>query len=380
MSTSPIDPAGWGKLRLIAPAQLRARRDGRAQPIPHEVSFKLTNRCDLRCAHCYQWGADGYHRHLPQVGQREDLPLAIVARVLEETRPVGSNLFLWGGEPLVYRHWEELIDLLATERRWTSICTNGTLIPQRLASLSRISDQLELSISLDGFQAEHDAVRGSGTFSRTLDGVRHLVEARRQGSYRGEVTVANVISDALTGRLYDFVRFLEDEGVGAVYLGFPWYISPETATRMDAYFAAHFPERPMPEQASWRSYAFKIDPSRLDALRTDLARVASAAWRIKVRFNPELSADELVDFLAGSDRPAQGKTRCLALSSRLDVFPDGNAVSCKFFPEMTVGDLRDRPLADVWYGRPYEAVRDAVATHGLMPICAKCNLLYTRGA
>jgi radical SAM protein with 4Fe4S-binding SPASM domain len=379
----PIDPVAFAKLRRIAPTQLEARRDAtdwRARPLPEEIAFKLTNRCDLRCTHCYQWNDEGYHRRLPQVEQKADLALEVIDRVLQATRPLRSNVFLWGGEPLVYRHWDGLVDLLAADERWTSICTNGTLVERRLPSLLRLSRQLEVSISIDGFAAEHDALRGSGSFARTLAGLRLLVAEQRSGAFLGEISVNSVIGDAMIGRLYELVAFFEAEGVETLYLSFPWFISDETAALMDAYVAAHFPGRAHGPAASWHSYDFKIDPARIEALRSDLARVDAGAWRLKLRYNPALAADELAEFLAGSHRPAQQKTRCLALRTRLDVFPNGDVVSCKFFPEFSVGNLHGAALAEVWRGEHYDRVRETVTTCGLMPICAKCNLLYTRGA
>jgi radical SAM protein with 4Fe4S-binding SPASM domain len=379
----PIDEAAFAKLRRIAPHQLAARRDAgewRAQPLPEEIAFKLTNRCDLRCAHCYQWSDEGYHHRLPRVDQKDDLPLAVVEKVLTATRALRSNVFLWGGEPLVYRHWDGLVELLASDERWTSICTNGTLIEQRLPSLLRLSHHLELSLSLDGFAAEHDALRGAGSFARTLGGLRLLAARKCDGAYAGELSVNCVISNEMVSRLCDFVAFLDAEGVETLYLSFPWYISGATAAMMDASFRERFPERPTPVRASWHSYSFKLDPGRLDALRAELARVDAARFRLALRYNPALADEDLADFIAGSHRPAQNKSRCLALGTRLDVCPSGEAVSCKFFPELTVGNLRDASVEEVWHGAPYERIRESVATAGLMPVCAKCNLLYTRGA
>jgi radical SAM protein with 4Fe4S-binding SPASM domain len=381
--SSPIDLKNFEKLRRIAPTQLEARRDPaewRARPLPEEIAFKLTNRCDLRCSHCYQWSPDGYHRRLPLAARTDDLPLSVIARVLNATREIRSNVFVWGGEPLVYRDWNGFVDLLAADERWTSICTNGTLIDQRLDSLVRLSHHLEMSISIDGFEADHDALRGVGAFARTMVGLRSLLRCRRAGTYHGEICVNCVISDALVPRLFDFVRFLETEGVETIYLSFPWYISARTAALMDGYVAEHFPEMAVPDHPSWHSYTFRLDPNRLSDLRAALARIEGTRWRVKLRYNPALDSAELRDFIQGSDRPAQNKTRCLALRTRLDVFPNADVVSCKFFPEFSVGNLDNAGVSEIWQGRSYDCVRETIATCGLMPVCAKCNLLYTRGA
>jgi hypothetical protein len=187
----------------------------------------------------------------------------------------------------------------------------------------------------------------------------------------------------MVGRLHDFVRHLEAEGVGTVYLSYPWHISAATATLMDDYVAAHFPllsVRTAGRRGSWHAYTFTLGPHVLDDLERDLARIDAGRWRIKVRYNPELYEAEREEFLLGSHRPAGGRSRCLAVLSRLDVLPSGEAVSCKFVPELTVGDLRSHEVEAVWHGRPFERVRETVERCGLMPVCAKCNLLYTRGA
>jgi len=63
----------------------------------------------------------------------------------------------------------------------------------------------------------------------------------------------------------------------------------------------------------------------------------------------------------------------------MDVFPNGDVVSCKFFPEFRVGNLHEADFEAIWQGARFDQVRATVSGCGLMPACAKCNLLYTRG-
>ena len=108
-------------------------------------------------------------------------------------------------------------------------------------------------------------------------------------------------------------------------------------------------------------------------------KVGETDWTMKVRYNPELSMEDLPGFVGGSHVPAQGKTRCYSTRTRMDVFPDGQVVSCKFFPEFRMGDLHQQDVMAVWTGQRFDHLRKTVAQCGLMPVCAKCNLLYTRG-
>lgn len=379
-----FNQAAFEKLRRIAPNILEARRlaqDGNwhARPLPEEVAFKLTNRCDLRCTHCYQWNEVGYHHNLTPADKHDDLDLHVIARVLTATRALRSNVYLWGGEPLLYRDWDGLVELLAEDPRWTAVCTNGTLIERRLDSLMKISRHLEVSVSLDGFETEHDSIRGKGSFQRTMQGIRLLVERKKAYAYLGEVTINFVLSDGMVGRMFDFMEFLEQEGIDTVYVSFPWHISHETAAKMDRYYATYFSWDGASTNSSWHSYRFKLDPGLIDTVNAETARLDAREWKLKLRYNPRLDSDDMRPFVLGSDKPAQNKTSCHSIRTRMDVFPNGDVISCKFFPEFHVGNLKEKELHEVWHGDRFNQVRETVSRCGLMPVCAKCNLLYTRG-
>src|SRR5437763_8655368 len=98
ISSLPLDPIAFEKLKRIAPNLLAGARTGkenewRTMPLPQELAFKLTNRCDLRCTHCYQWNETGYHHGLAKE-KHGDLELSIVAKALEATKTVQSNVYL----------------------------------------------------------------------------------------------------------------------------------------------------------------------------------------------------------------------------------------------------------------------------------------------
>ncbi len=379
-----VDRTAFEKLRRVAPAALAAQRTRQAvRPLPDEISFKLTNRCNLRCHHCYEWSEDGYHQQFDAQEQSRDLEIDVVAKVLDATAERGANVFLWGGEPLFYSHWDELVELLVAHRRWTSVCTNGVYIDKRIDSLLSISDRLEMFIALDGFESEHNALRGPLSWRRAVNGLRRLVSEREAGNYHGEVTVNCVFQDSMVGKLFDFVTFLQDEGVDAVYLSYPWHISEQTAELMDDYVDEHLPgvaARVPRGSGSWHSFTFGLDLAGVDELRSDLARIDAAEWHTKVRYNPEVDDASLEGFLAGSERPASGLTRCVSINSRLDVLPSGEAITCKLFPELAIGSVATSEVAEVWHGAELEQLRETVNQHGLMPICSKCPVLYARGA
>ena len=53
--------------------------------LPHVIGVKLTNRCNLRCKHCYEWNEDGYHHNLIGDYQKADVDLDIVKKCIDGT-------------------------------------------------------------------------------------------------------------------------------------------------------------------------------------------------------------------------------------------------------------------------------------------------------
>lgn len=357
---------------------------GYASPLPEEVGFQLTNRCNLRCAQCFQWAEFGHYRTLPILEQKQDLSISIIERVLAETRPAQSDVYLWGGEPLIYREWDTLVGLLEADPRWTTVCTNGLAVESKLDSLTNISAQLAMLISVDGFEAEHDELRGAGTFKKIMSGIDALLEAKRAGTFKGEVSVCCVVSPPMVSRLFEFARFFETKGVNTVYFNLPWYIPQDTADRMDQYFDHHFgwlaAGQPNPSQSrNWHSYQYRLEPELVPALSEQVERISKTSWAIRVRFQPHVEPDEIEDFLRGSERPVQNRTRCLSIATRLNVLPSGAVTTCKLFPEFAVGNLHNNSVEEVWAGVTARRAR-AILSRGLTPVCSKCVQLYLHGA
>lgn len=131
------------------------------------VTVNVTNRCNLRCTHCYN------------APDREELDAGEFTEALQGIRPVlaaGASLILLGGEPLLVPDRLERIvegtrDLFDVP---PMLSTNGTLVDAALASRLAGLD-VDVQVSLDGPDAAaHDPVRGEGTFDRAVEGVRRL--------------------------------------------------------------------------------------------------------------------------------------------------------------------------------------------------------------
>lgn len=353
-----------------------------AAPLPQEVSLQLTYRCNLRCTHCYQWNEQGFFRDFSAQKQKTELDLAVIEDVLQTTAPVRSKLFLWGGEPLMHTKFDQVADLLVKYPRTVNMCTNGLLFKRKLDDLLKIGENLNLLVSLDGLGEDHEALRGRGTFKRTMENIQLMLDLKRKGEWDGELSLSCMVSHVTVHKMYEFMEWAEELGVNTVYFQFPWYISPEVADSMDKLYEKTFSwlnPSTGTKKPTWHSYTYQLPEEELPALKESMARLASRAWNVRLRYQPQLEDEEVDDFILGTSRPAQHRSKCLAVSNRMEVHADGAVSSCKFFPEFVVGNLYDQPAGELWQSQSFKEVRRIMSENGMMPVCSKCILLYLNG-
>ncbi|MFD2176291.1 radical SAM protein [Veronia pacifica] len=382
-----LDEGGFSRLTARAKQIASTRRGLKERPdwaaeVPQQVGIKMNNHCNLRCKHCFEWNDDGYHHQLSKSERGDEVSLAIVKKLLKSTEVSNAPFYLWGGEPLMYRNMKGLMDLLEQDPRWVTICTNGLLIDKHLDELKRIDDHLALLISLDGLEEDNDAIRGKGVFKRVQQTIENLLRLREENQFAGKISLCLTISDHTIGKLYDFVSYFSHLGIDSIYMVFPWYIPKNVAEEMDVWVRENLPWKQKKLAAtneySWHGYTYHISPENIPALLKDIQRITDETWACRVRFHPNLDESEVERFVKGSTHPAENKTFCTAIRNRLDVLPNGDVSSCKFFPELDVGNLQLIPLKDVWHGQAYQAFRKQLHC-GLMPVCSKCTLLYSTG-
>ncbi len=158
------------------------------------LELMLTDRCNLRCAHCYLGDAGA-----------TDLPLEEARRALQEFAEMqGLRVLLSGGEPLLYPQWPELNASLPEYEIRAVLLTNGTLLsPERVREL-RVQ---EVQVSLDGLEEGHERLRGPGSFRRAVEGLKRV---RDRGL---AVSVATMVHPGNLHELEEMGRWLKELGV-----------------------------------------------------------------------------------------------------------------------------------------------------------------------
>jgi MoaA/NifB/PqqE/SkfB family radical SAM enzyme len=131
------------------------------------LSIEITRECPLRCPGCYAYGDEhlGGGQTLRELADRKGQALIDgVLEVVERRRPL--HLSIVGGEPLVrFRELDVLLPRLAQQGLYVQVVTSAVRpIPAAWASIPR----LQIVVSIDGLQPEHDARRTPATYDRIL--------------------------------------------------------------------------------------------------------------------------------------------------------------------------------------------------------------------
>lgn len=129
------------------------------------LSIEVTRECPLSCPGCYFHDAN----HLGRGGRGADLRdykgeelVYRVMRLVRKLRPLHVSLV--GGEPLVrHRELSALLPQLEAAGVHTQVVTSAVLpIPMEWSRAGK----LDIVVSVDGLQAEHDARRKPATYNR----------------------------------------------------------------------------------------------------------------------------------------------------------------------------------------------------------------------
>ena len=131
------------------------------------LSIEITRECPLHCPGCYAYGEDHLGGDLRLRELRDFKGQALIDGVLElvdRHRPL--HLSIVGGEPLVrYRELDTLLPILAARGVYTQLVTSAVReIPIAWRDLRR----LQIVVSIDGLQPEHDVRRTPATYDRIL--------------------------------------------------------------------------------------------------------------------------------------------------------------------------------------------------------------------
>ncbi len=176
---------------------LMSQRLRRVEKFPLVLQLEPLYQCNLECAGC------GKIQHPDDILRRRLTVQQCIDAIEECGAPVVS---IAGGEPLVHKEIDQIVEALIERKKFVYLCTNAILMERKL-DLFKPNPYFAWSVHMDGLRERHDqSVCRDGIFDKA---VAAIGEAKRRGFRVTTNTTFFTHDDARSVR--DVLDFLNDD-------------------------------------------------------------------------------------------------------------------------------------------------------------------------
>jgi len=272
-----------------------------------KLDLNITNRCNLRCAHC---AFDSGLVKMPE------LTLSELEKILRETKELGGRRFdITGGEPLVRNDVDKIIEIGKKLGYKIELVTNGCLLTKEKLRRFKEIGLDGIAISLDGSNSEvYNRIRrrDKETFEKVLE---NIMEAKRTGFYtKINTTVFNCNLEDITNITELALSLgIDEQGI--------YYFTPVGRGN--------------------RSDESAVEPLKwLNFIRIKLKKYENKGMKISLEF--PLIEKEQWNYKYG----------CIADNEKnhLQILPDGNVYPCAILASYgrPIANLHGCSIKDIW--------------------------------
>jgi radical SAM protein with 4Fe4S-binding SPASM domain len=345
--------------------------------LPKWIILQLLEHCNLRCRMCYQWGENGPYREKTTLSR---LDVRVVERIIDECRPARPYYELYGGEPLLHPHIGEILRAIRSAGSQVQLSTNGTLLAKRADLLVETAPE-RIWVSLDGPPEINDRQRGESVFARAVEGIDRLHATRERCSEAYPLIGVNV---AVTPLNY---RYLETFVLDSLDLSKIDCVSVELQaylTERDHGDYVHLLGREFGVTAAPIARGFVNDPAifkdmDFGLLARQVAKIAARCQDESIYLNtyPKfMTEDNIRKYFTADWFSMSGiKTRCSFPWISTEISARGDVTSCHAFYDLSLGNVYESSIIDIWRGERYARYRKYLRK-SLLPICQSCCLFY----
>jgi radical SAM protein with 4Fe4S-binding SPASM domain len=302
--------------------------------------WNITNRCNLRCRHCYQ--SSQAQAPAPELSTQERL--AVVDKLGKAYVPM---LAIAGGEPTICPDLLAVLNRAAKYKMHTTIATNGVTVTGDLADQLAQAGVRYVEISLDSVHPQrHDAFRGvPGMWAKSVRAAR--IVAKTPGLQLG---IAMCVHQGNFSEVRQMIDLAISLGAGRF---------------------AHF--NFIPVGRGLEMVSGDITPPQREKLLAMLNQVMQEGRIGVISTAPQLGRVCLMH--AGQD----GRTSCSHAGSGIGakakvvarylggcgagrtyvcIQPNGDVTPCVYLPHRVMGNLRDKELVEIFRADYYELLND----------------------
>lgn len=353
------------------------------KPELKQLTIFPTNLCNYRCT-SGNTGRPGVPED-PDTVIKEHLDINSVKRFVDEILVSNKkiNITLTGGEPLLYRNSNELLEFLRSRKIPVQVSSNGLLIKENARLL--VENTTVIQITAFGTEEYHDAICGKGSFKNMCEGIDALLEEKKRSKKRFPfLDLFMIITPYNYTNTLDFVKYIRERFSESKVV-----LESSVNTWLKARdLSISFEPVLFTTEEKGREYASQMT----DFLKCDI----SGAWQSFVQdFSgmdiqwlkksiEELWKAEDIDYSNFIDiydyfydiENLFGRSRCLAPWHELTIHKNGDVYPCSDLPDYRLGNICETAFKDIWEGDRAECFRTLKKEKNLS-MCNRCSRLFT---
>lgn len=344
----------------------------RVAPLPGPWRITLDTNpdtCNLRCIMCEEHSPHStLQRERRAAGRpRRVMPLETIRRVISEAAGHGLREVIPStmGEPLLYEHFDVIVDLCREHGVRLNLTTNGTFPGRGARAWAEriVPVTSDVKVSWNGSTREtHERVMLGTRWDRVLENVRTLVEVRdahaAEGGNRCRVTFQLTFLESNVRELAGIVRLAAELGVDRVKGHHLW-----------AHFREIEPLSMRRDTGARRRWNEAVAEARAAATE---ARLPNGEPVLLENF---FTLDEAGADASAADGPCPflGREAWVSAEGRFNpcCAPDAQRRTLGEF-----GDLNSRSLCEIWGGEAYQGL---VHTYRNRSLCRGCTMRRPAG-
>jgi radical SAM protein with 4Fe4S-binding SPASM domain len=345
--------------------------------LPRWIFLQLLEHCNLRCRMCYEWGDNGPYREKPTLRR---LKLEVIKSIIEECRPARPYYELYGGEPLLYPRLSEVLHAINEAGSKVHLPTNGTLLAKHARLLVETATD-RIWVSLDGPPEINDAQRGAGVFDDAIRGIDALHAARAAaGANRPHIGISTVITPANYRHLDRFFFASLDLGkIDCISLELQAYLTETDHGDYERVLQNEFGIRHAPVARGFVCDKSSFAHIDFALLADTVARIAAHCERHGLYLNtyPKAMTEDNIRKYFDADwfSMSRVRQRCSFPWISTEINARGDVTSCHAFYDLTLGNVHETSLGEIWRGERYTRYRNYLRKN-LFPVCQACCLFY----
>lgn len=282
---------------------------------PIKIQWKITNKCNLKCKHCYLGKLDGFELPFDKVNEIADT--IINSNVMEVT--------ISGGECLTYNGIEKIIQKFVVNGIKVDVFTNALLLKNVLDKIdSDIINKNDLLfyVSVDGTKNSHEQIRGKNTFDKTINNIKYAIE-------KGYPVVTNTVINKINYYdIMDMIVLLKEMGVRDVQLS---NLIVQGSADNDLKIS-------LTEQMNLKDKLNELYKRHPEFGYIYYSEVPDGSGVRKV-----YSLSKGKKSFIGNDN-----WKCTAGVARVTIDSNGKVYCCPFIKDSYLGDLNKKDLSEIW--------------------------------